>query len=43
MNRTINDATVKRYFYETHDQLPAHLRDFVDAYNFREGSKPSEA
>jgi hypothetical protein len=34
MNRTIKDATVKRYFYETHAQLRAHLRDFVDAYNF---------
>ena len=34
MNRTIKDATVKRYFYETHDQLRAHLDDFVDAYNF---------
>jgi hypothetical protein len=34
MNRTIKDATVKRYFYETHDQLRVHLRDFVDAYNF---------
>jgi len=34
MNRTIKDATVKRYFYETHHQLRAHLRDFVDAYNF---------
>ena len=34
MNRTIKDATVKRYFYDTHDQLRAHLRDFVDAYNF---------
>jgi Integrase core domain len=33
MNRTIKDATVRRYFYETHDQLRAHLRDFVDAYN----------
>jgi hypothetical protein len=22
------------YFYETHHQLRAHLRDFVDAYNF---------
>src|SRR5580693_9742775 len=28
------DATVKRYFYETHEQLRMHLRDFVDAYNF---------
>jgi transposase InsO family protein len=34
MNRTIKDATVKRYFYETHSELRAHLRDFVDAYNF---------
>ena len=34
MNRTIKDATVKRYFYETHDQLRTHLRDFADAYNF---------
>ena len=34
INRTIKDATVKRYFYETHDQLRTHLRDFVDAYNF---------
>ena len=34
MNRTIKDATVKRYFYETHDQLRTHLRDFVHAYNF---------
>jgi Integrase core domain len=38
MNRTIKDATVKRYFYETHDQLRTHLRDFVDAYNF--GRRP---
>ena len=34
MNRTIKDATVKRYFYETHDQLRAHLQNFVDTYNF---------
>ncbi len=34
MNRTIKEATVKRYFYETHDQLRAHLADFVTAYNF---------
>jgi transposase InsO family protein len=34
MNRTIKDATVKRYFYKTHDQLRTHLRDSVDAYNF---------
>ena len=34
MNRTLKDATVKRYFYETHDELRAHLCDFVSAYNF---------
>ena len=34
MNRTIKEATVKRYFYETHDQLRTHLADFVKAYNF---------
>jgi transposase InsO family protein len=30
----IKDATVKRHFYYTHNQLRAHLRDLVDAYNF---------
>ena len=34
MNRTIKDATVKRYYYETHDELRTHLADFVTAYNF---------
>ena len=34
MNRTIKDATVKRYHYDNHDQLRQHLADFVAAYNF---------
>ena len=34
MNRTIKDATVKRFYYQTHDELRAHLADFVTAYNF---------
>ena len=34
MNRTLKDATVKRYHYESHDQLRSHLADFVTAYNF---------
>jgi transposase InsO family protein len=34
MNRTIKEATVKRFYYETHDQLRSHLADFVAAYNF---------
>lgn len=34
MNRTLKEATVKRYHYESHDQLRAHLQMFIDAYNF---------
>jgi transposase InsO family protein len=33
MNRTIKDATVKRFYHETHDELRKHLADFVAAYN----------
>jgi IS30 family transposase len=29
MNRTIKEATVKRFHYETHDQLRTHLADFL--------------
>ena len=34
MNRTIKDATVRRYHYDSHDQLRSHLSDFLNAYNF---------
>jgi transposase InsO family protein len=34
MNKTIKDATVKRYYYNSHRQLREHLRTFIDAYNF---------
>jgi len=34
MNRTLKEATVKRFHYDTHDQLRRHLDDFVNAYNF---------
>ena len=34
MNRTIKDATVKRYRCGSHDQLRQHLGDLVDAYDF---------
>ena len=33
MNRTIKDATVKRYHYDSHGQLRTHLQLFLDAYN----------
>ena len=34
MNRTLKEATVRRYYYDTHNQLKEHLANFVDAYNF---------
>jgi transposase InsO family protein len=34
MNRTIKDATVRRFHYDAHDQFSNHLADFVQAYNF---------
>jgi transposase InsO family protein len=34
MNRTLKEATVKRFYYQTHDELRSHLTDFVSAYNF---------
>ena len=34
MNRTIKEATVKRSHYDTHQQLEAHLTDFINAYNY---------
>lgn len=34
MNRTIKDATVKRYHYDDHAQFERHLADFIAAYNF---------
>lgn len=34
MNRTLREATVSRYHYETHDQLKRHLADFFLARNF---------
>src|SRR6266576_3638040 len=34
MNRNLKEATVNRYHYDGHEQLRAHLADFVTAYNF---------
>ncbi|HWX27281.1 MAG TPA: integrase core domain-containing protein, partial [Steroidobacteraceae bacterium] len=50
MNRSLKEATIKRYHYETHRQLKEHLAAFLDAYNFakrlktlRGGLTPYEA
>jgi len=34
MNRTIKEATVRRYHCDSNSQLRAHLADFLAAYNF---------
>ena len=34
MNRTVKEATVKRYYYDNHQQLREHLHSFMNAYNF---------
>ena len=34
MNRTLKEATMRRYHYDSHDQLRQHLGAFLDAYNF---------
>ena len=34
MNRTIKEATVKRFHYDDHRQFETHLAQFVSAYNF---------
>lgn len=39
MNRTIKQATIKTYHYETIDSLRRHLYDFLNAYNFAQRLK----
>lgn len=34
MNRSLKEATVRRYHYSTHRQLEDHLAAFLNAYNF---------
>ncbi len=49
MNRTLKDATVRRYHCSSHDELRGHLALFLDAYNFArrlktlKGLTPDEA
>ena len=39
IDRTIKEATVKRYHSDEHGQLRRHLAGFLNAYNFRRGLK----
>jgi hypothetical protein len=41
MNRTIKEATVKRYHDETHGQLREHFQQFLIAYNFAKLTLPN--
>jgi hypothetical protein len=34
MNRTIKEATVKNFYYTSHDELKQHLHAYLMAYNF---------
>jgi Integrase core domain len=34
MNRTLKEATVTKYYYQTHQHLKEHLQAFLMAYNF---------
>jgi len=34
MNRTIKEATVRRYHYDRHTEFENHLADFINAYNY---------
>ncbi len=39
MNRTLKDATVRRYHYDSHERLREHLKTFLEAYNFAKRQK----
>jgi len=34
INRTIKSATIKKYYYESHEKLQNHLNMFLNAYNY---------
>jgi hypothetical protein len=40
MNRTIKEATVQRFNYESHEQLRGHLADFAPPTISDAGSRP---
>ena len=41
MNRTLKEATVRRYHYETHQQPKSTLKLYLNAYNSLSTSRPS--
>ena len=43
MNRTLKEAAVRRYHYDSHHQLRQHMQIFFGAYNFAQRLKPRDA
>ena len=43
MNRTLKEATVRKYHYQTHQHLKQHLHAFLNAYNFAKKLKALKA
>ena len=39
MNRTIKEATVKKFYYDNHEVLMKHLQTFIDVYNYAQPLK----
>ena len=39
MNRTIKQATVKKFYYKNHNLLERHLQAFINAYNYTQSLK----
>jgi hypothetical protein len=42
VNKTIKEATVKRFYYNTHEQLREHLKTFIGTYNYAKRLKALE-
>ena len=39
INRTIKEATVKKYYYDNHEKFQNHLNTFINAYNYAQPLK----
>ena len=39
INRTIKEATIKKYYYDNHKKLQNHLNTFLNAYNYAQPLK----
>ena len=42
MNRTIKEATIKKFYYQHHEKLQEHLEAFIETYNYAQPLKALE-